>query len=487
MSADDDNDEPPEKVSEAPADDSDSSRNGWWATVKASLSGEQHDFTSGSLVRAIILLAIPMVLELSMESLFAVCDIFWVSNLGSDATAAVGLTESVLTLYYAVAIGISMAATALIARRIGEKDEKRAAKGGAQAIYLGVVVGILTGIPCFIYGDQILALMGASPEVVEIGGDYTKIILGANVVVMLLFLNNAIFRGAGDAALAMRALWIGNGINLVLDPLLIFGWWIFPEMGLTGAAVATLTGRTVAVGYQLWVLTGDQSRIRLQGAAWRFDPGAMLRLLKLSFGGIAQFAVATTSWVFLMRLMATFGSAALAGYTIGIRVLVFTLLPAWGLSNAAATLVGQSLGAGKPERAARSVVLTGWFTMGFLGLVMVTFFFFSPMIISIFKTDTPLAAQTAIDCLRIMSAGFLFYSWGMVVTNGLNGAGDTMTPTWLNLICFWLIQIPLAWWLATKTSVGSDGVFWAVVVADSILAILAISVFIRGGWKSKEV
>jgi len=462
-------------------------RAGWFRTIISSISGEQHDFTSGGLGRAIVLLSIPMVLELSMESLFALCDIFWVSHLGSDATAAVGLTEALLTLYYAVAIGIAMSVTALVSRRIGEKDEKRAAKAGVQAIYLGLSIGVLTGIPCWIYGEQILGLMGADEDVLAIGSGYTKVILGANVVVMLLFLHNAIFRGAGDAALAMWALWIGNGINLVLDPLLIFGIWIFPEMGLTGAAVATLIGRTVALVFQLWMLSNGRSRIRLRGSAWKFDPAAMTRLLRLSFGGIAQFAVATSSWVFLMRVMATFGSATLAGYTVGIRVLVFTLLPAWGLSSAAATLVGQNLGAKQPDRAEKSVWVIGWYTMAFLGVMMLAFQFFSPWMVSFFKLEEAEAVQAAVNCLRIMSAGYLFYAWAMVIASGFNGAGDTMTPTWMNVVFLWFLQIPLAWWMATGTDLGSNGVFWAVIISESLLSIVAITIFRRGNWKLMTV
>ncbi|MFT4549172.1 MAG: putative MATE family efflux protein [Verrucomicrobiales bacterium] len=463
-----------------------SARVRWIGTIKSAVSGEQHDYTSGSISRAIVLLAIPMVLELSMESLFAVCDIFWVARLGKDATAAVGLTESVLTLYYAVAIGISMSATALVARRIGEKDSQGAAKAGAQAIYLGLTFGVLTGIPCWIFAEDILGMMGASAEVIAVGGDYTRVILGANVVVMLLFLHNAIFRGAGDAALAMRALCLGNAINIVLDPLLIFGWWIFPEMGLTGAAVATLTGRSVAVVYQLWALRAGKSRVKLQGGAWRFDLVAMLRLLRVSVGGIGQFLVATSSWVFLMRVMATFGSSTLAGYTIGIRILIFTILPAWGLSNAVATLVGQNLGAGKPERAERSVWLAGWFNMGFMAMVMVVFLIWSRSLVSFFTSEAAVI-EIGANCLRVVSYGYIFYAWGMVLTNAFNGAGDTMTPTWLNLICFWMVQIPLAWILAKNLEMGPKGVFWAVICADGLLAVLALWLFLRGKWKTMEV
>jgi len=458
----------------------------WWSTVRASLSGDHHDYTKGSLKRAILLLAIPMVLELSMESLFAICDIFWVARLGSAATAAVGLSESVMTLYYAIAVGLSMAVTATVSRRIGAGNPEGAAKAGAQGIYVGLAVGLLTGLPCWLYAPEILGLMGASPEVAAVGADYTRITLGANVVVLLLFMNNAIFRGAGDAALSMRALWLGNGINIVLDPFLIFGWWIFPEMGITGAAVATLIGRSAGVLYQFQMLARGTSRVKIRGAAWRFDLPAMIKLLRVSFGGIAQMAIATTSWVGLMRIMAKFGDDALAGYTIGIRILIFTLLPSWGLSNAAATLVGQNLGARRPDRAQRAVVLTGVFNVAFLGLATLVFLAFAPFLVGIFTDDAEVIAQGA-QCLRIIGYGFCFYAWGMVMTQAFNGAGDTMTPTWMNFIAFWIVQVPLAWYLAIEAGIGPVGVFWSIAIADTLLTCIATPVFLRGKWKAREV
>jgi putative MATE family efflux protein len=461
-------------------------RHGWWATLRASLSGDEHDYTTGSLKRAILLLAIPMVLELAMESLFAICDIFWVAKLGSAATAAVGLSESVMTLYYAVAVGLSMAVTATVSRRIGQKDPEGAAKAGAQGIYVGLAVGLLTGLPCWLYAPEILGLMGASPEVTAVGTDYTRITLGANVVVLLLFMNNAIFRGSGDPALSMRALWLGNGINIVLDPFLIFGWGFFPEMGLTGAATATLIGRSVGLLYQFKMLAGGTCRVKMRGAAWHFDLPAMLTLLRVSFGGIAQMAIATTSWVALMRIMAKFGDDALAGYTIGIRILIFTLLPSWGLSNAAATLVGQNLGAKRPDRAQRSVLLTGMFNVAFLGLATILFLTCAPFLVGIFTSDAGVIAHGE-KCLRIIGYGFVFYAWGMVMTQAFNGAGDTLTPTWMNLIAFWIVQVPLAWYLAIETGIGPAGVFWSVALADTLLTCIATPVFLRGKWKTREV
>ncbi len=461
-------------------------RHGWWATLRASLSGDHHDYTTGSLKRAILLLAIPMVLELAMESLFAICDIFWVAKLGSAATAAVGLSESVMTLYYAIAVGLSMAVTATVSRRIGARNPEGAAKAGAQGIYVCLAVGLLTGLPCWLYAPEILGLMGASPEVAAVGTDYTRITLGANVVVLLLFMNNAIFRGAGDAALSMRALWLGNGINIVLDPFLIFGWGFFPEMGLTGAATATLIGRSVGVLYQFHMLAAGTCRVKMRGPAWHFDLPAMLKLLRMSFGGIAQMAIATTSWVGLMRIMAKFGDDALAGYTIAIRILIFTLLPSWGLSNAAATLVGQNLGAKRPDRAQRSVLLTGFFNVAFLGFASVVFITCAPLLVGVFTSDEAVIAHGG-KCLRIIGYGFVFYAWGMVMTQAFNGAGDTMTPTWMNLIAFWIVQVPLAWYLAIETGYGPAGVFWSVALADTLLTCLATPVFLRGKWKTREV
>lgn len=479
---------PPSASSSTPSTPPEAPRRGrsLLRVLRAALSGEEHDYTTGNLNRAIVLLAIPMVLEMAMESLFAICDIFWVTKLGRDATAAVGLTESVLTLYYAIAVGLSMATTAIVARRIGEKRPEAAAHAGSQAIYLGLLVGISTGIPCWIWAPEILRLMGASESVITHGSGYTRVIMGTNAVILLLFLNNAIFRGAGDAALAMRALWLGNGINIVLDPCLIFGYGPFPEMGLEGAAWATVIGRSTALVYQAYHLHRGTGRLRLNRQALAFDWKNALHLAHVSLGGIGQMIIATTSWVALMRLMAAFGSAGLAGYTIGIRIIMFTILPSWGLSNAAATLVGQSLGAGKPERAERAVWLTGFYNMGFLAVVMMIFLTFGDPLVRIFSSE-PEIVRIGTLCLRIFSYGYLFFGWGMVLTQAFNGAGDTMTPTKLNFMVFWVFQIPLAWYLARECSWGPRGVFWAVVAADGLLAISAAVLFFRGSWKTRQV
>jgi putative MATE family efflux protein len=454
--------------------------------VRESLSGKQHEYTRGPLRHAIVLLAVPMVLEMCMESVFAVCDIFFVARIGTDAVATVGLTESMLTLLYAVAIGLSMATTAMVARRIGEKKPKEASAAGMQAIYVGIALAAAIGIPCWIFAPRLLELMGASAGVIETGAGYPRILLGCNVVIMLLFLNNAVFRGAGDASVAMRALWLANGINLVLDPCLIFGLGPFPEMGVTGAALATTIGRGSGVLYQFAAFRSRRSRIELRGVALRLRTRVMFRLVRISLGGVGQFLVATASWVALMRIVAPYGSASLAGYTIAVRIVVFALLPSWGLANAAATLVGQNLGAGKPERAERAVWLTGLYNMIFLGLVTVAFVGTAPWLVAIFTDDAEIT-PVAVAALRIISYGYVFYAWGMVLTQAFNGAGDTTTPTYLNLVCFWMLQIPLAWWLAGGVGIGPRGVFWSVAIAESVLTVIAAIVFRRGRWKSREV
>ena len=457
----------------------------WLTIVRDSLSGKAHDFTSGSIRKAVVLLAIPMMLEMAMESLFAITDIYWVSSLGKEATAAVGLTESVLTLIYAVAVGLSMALTATVARRIGEKNPRGASAAATQGLYLGAAVAVLTGLPAFYFGSDILALMGAEPAVVEEGADYTAILLGTNIVIIFLFLNNAVFRGAGDAALAMRALWIGNGINILLDPCLIYGWGPFPEMGLTGAAVATVIGRGTAVLYQFWAFYRQKSIIRFTRASWTFDYKAIVKMIRISLGGILQMLIATTSWIALMRIMAPFGSAALAGYTIAIRVIIFTILPSWGLSNAVATLVGQNLGARTPDRAVASVRVAGLFNMIFLTLVMFAFLLFARPIVAFF-IDDPDVIEMGVLTLRLISIAYPFYAWGMILVQAFNGAGDTMTPTWINVFCFWLFQIPAAWLLARSLE-SPTGILWAIVAADVSMTVVGGILFMRGKWKEKEV
>jgi putative MATE family efflux protein len=449
----------------------------------AALRGRELDYTRGSLGRAIWLLAIPMALEMVMESTFAVCDVFFVARLGDAAVAAVGLTEAMLTIVYAVALGFAVAATALVARRIGEGNKPGAVRAATSAVAVGVIAGLALGVPCWILAGDLLRLMGAGPAVVAEGTTYTRLVLGLNVVVMLLHLNNGIFRGAGDAGLALRSLLLANAINLALDPCLIFGLGPFPEMGLSGAGLATVIGRGAGVAYQVYMLRRGVGRFALRGPACRVVPRILLELVRLSAGSVGQFIIATTSWVVLMRIVAPFGEAALAGYTIAIRVVIFAFLPAWGFSNAAATLVGQCLGAGRPDRAARAVWLTGGFTMAFLALVTVVFVTLAPWLIAIFTAEPPTAA-VGVAALRTLSYGFVFYAWGMVVVQGLNGAGDTVTPTWINFFCFWVLEIPLAWALARPAGLGPEGVFWSVCVAESTLAVVAVLIFRRGRWKT---
>lgn len=457
-------------------------RRSFWQEVRASLRGEEIDYTTHPLSRAIWLLAVPMVLEMAMESTFAIVDVFFVARLGDHAVAAVGLTEAMLTIVYALGFGFAMAATAMVARRIGEKDKDGAVRAATSAIALGVLAGVVTGLPCLFLAPRLLEWMGAAPEVVAEGAGYTRLILGLNVIVMLLHLGNGVFRGAGDPALAMRTLGLANLINIVLDPILIFGWGPIPALGLTGAAIATCIGRGSGVIYQLWMLRRGRGRIALRGPAFRIEPKVLTELLRLSAGTIGQFLIATTSWVMLMRIVAPFGPTSLAGYTIAIRIVVFAFLPAWGFSNAAATLVGQNLGAKQPERAERAVWLTGLWTMAFLALVTVAFLTLAPQIVAVFTSD-PETAAVAVTALRTLSYGYVFYAWGMATVQGFNGAGDTVTPTWMHFFCFWLLEVPLAWWLAGPMGWGPEGVFWSVCIAESAFALVGVLLFRRGRWK----
>ncbi len=457
-----------------------------WATVREAVRGSHRDYTEGSIGRAIVLLAIPMVAEMVMESIFAIADIFWVSKLGADSVATVGITESILALIYAVAIGVSVSATAMVARRIGEKDPEHAASAAVQAIALGIALAVPIGIVGAILAPKLLAFMGGSPQLVQTGWRYTAIMLGGNVVILLLFLINAIFRGAGDAAIAMRVLWFANILNIVLGPCFIFGLGPFPKLGVTGAAVATTLGRGSGVLYQLWTLSRGRGRVVIERRHFKLEPDVMLRLLRLSGNAIFQILIGTASWIGLVRILSGFGSAALAGYTIGIRIIVFALLPSWGMANAAATMVGQSLGAKKPDRAERSVWIAGFYNMIFLGGVGLAFVVFAPTLIRLFTSD-PAVTPYGVACLRFISYGFLFYAYGMVLTQAFNGAGDTWTPTWLNLFVFWLWEIPLAYLLAKVAGLGPRGVFAAITIAFSTLALASAAVFRRGKWKLKKV
>jgi putative MATE family efflux protein len=457
-----------------------------WASLWEAIRGSHQDFTTGSLNRAILLLAVPMVLEMVLESLFAVVDVFWVGRLGANAVATIGLTESMLSLVFSVAMGLSLSTTAMVARRIGEKDPEDAAVSGVQAIFLGLMVSLMVGIPCLIWAPNLLCLMGASPEIVATGSGYTRICLGGSGVVLLLFLNNAIFRGAGDAAIAMRLLWVSNIINLVLDPCLIFGWGPFPRLGVTGAALATFTGRSIGVIYQFYRLLRGTERIRILTSQIRLRVKVLLRLLRVSLTGILQFAIAHTSWIGLVRIVSLFGAAAVAGYTIGIRIVVFVILPSWGLSNAAATLVGQNLGAGHPERAEKAVWRTGLYNVIFLGMIGVIFIFFPEPIVRLFTHD-PNVVPLGTACLRIISYGNLGYAYFMVMIQAFNGAGDTITPTIVNFFGFWLFEIPLAYWLAIPMGLRSNGVFFSIAAAESAMAAASAILFKQGKWKKQKI
>jgi putative MATE family efflux protein len=458
---------------------------GVWAAVRESLRGSDQDFTAGSLNRAVLLLSVPMVLEMAGESVFAVVDAFFVARLGSEALAAVGLTESVLEIIYAIAVGLSMSTTALVARRFGEKDERAAARTAVQAIIVGIVVSVAFGLAGLIWAPDLLRLMGASDEAIAVGSTYTRIMYGGMMVIMLLFLNNAIYRGAGDAAMAMRSVWIANGINIVLDPLLIFGIGPFPELGLAGAAVATTIGRGTGVAYQLWGLPRG-ARLQVKRSDVQLDLPLIRRLLRVSVGGVGQMLVGMASYIGLIRILAVFGSAVLAGYVIAVRLVIFVLLPAWGVANAAATLVGQNLGAGKPDRAERAVWITGGWNMVFMAVVTVIFVVLADPIISVFTPEPETRAIGAL-ALRIISYGYVFYAWGMVMLQAFNGAGDTATPTWINFFIFWLYQLPVAWLLAWPVGLGFEGVFWAIATAYSMSALVGLWLFRRGSWKTKQV
>jgi len=457
-----------------------------WSSVREALRGSHQDFTTGNLNRAILLLAIPMVLEMVLESLFAVVDVFWVGRLGADAVATVGLTESLLSLVFAIGLGLSLSTTAMVARRIGERDPKGAAVAGVQAIVLGLATSLLIGLPCFFYAPRLLQLMGASPQVVAVGSGYARIALGGSGAILMLFLNNAIFRGAGDAAIAMRLLWVSNILNLILDPCLIFGLGPFPKLGVTGAALATFTGRSIGVAYQFYRLLRGSERIRILRQQLRVNLAVLWRLLRVSLTGILQFAIAHTSWIGLVRIVSIFGSAALAGYTIAIRIVIFLILPSWGLSNAAATLVGQNLGAKQPERAETSVWRTGFYNMLFLGVVGIFFIIFATPVVRLFTHD-PAVVPLAASCLRIVSYGNIGYAYGMVMLQAFNGAGDTITPTIVNLFGFWLCEIPLAYFLAIPARMQARGAYYSIVAAECLIATVSIVLFRRGYWKRQKI
>ncbi len=458
----------------------------WRRILREALAGTSQDFTEGSLTRGIALLAIPTVLEMGMESTFGLVDAFWVAKLGADALAAVGLTESLIVMIFSIAAGLSMAATAIVARRIGEKDKEGASVAAVQAIFCGLAIAAVTGVCGILYAPQLLRLMDASPAVVAVGSHYARIMLGGNACILLLFLINGVFRGAGDPVFAMRTLWLANLVNLALDPCLIYGFFGFPKLGLTGAAVATTTGRSIGVLFQLAVLFRGNGRVTVARRHLRVDWAVLGRMLRLGGTTIAQYFISTASWVSLARINAMFGSAAVAGYTLSIRVILFALMPSWGICSAAATLVGQNLGANKPDRSERAVWLAGVYNMAFLTLIGIVFFTLARPIVSRFTGDWQVIAM-GVSCLQLVSLGYPFYAWGMTMEQAFNGAGDSKTPTWMNLFCYWLFQIPLALWLARSVGMGPRGVYIAICTAESVLAVLGVVLFRRGKWKESKV
>lgn len=454
----------------------------WTAFIRLSLRDDDTDYTVGPIGRAVGLLAIPMMLEMSMEAIFAVVDIAFVSTLGTDAIAAVGITEALVTVLYAVAIGLGMGITAMVSRRVGAKNVDEAASVTGQALWLGAFLSVVIGVIGVAYAEDMLRLIGASESVVQTGTGYTAVLLGGAVTILYIFILNAAFRGAGDAAVALRSLWIANGLNIILDPCFIFGLGPFPEMGVTGAAVATTIGRGVGVLYQLWFLLDGRGRLEFHLRHMRLVPDLIKRMLRISVGGVGQFLIATSSWIIVMRIIALYGSNAIAAYTIALRMLEFVWLPAWGIGNAAATLVGQNLGAGKAERAEKSAWRAVKYNFIFLTVIGSAMLAAAPMITGWFTND-PEVIHYGTICLRVLSIGFPLYAIGMILTQALNGAGDTFTPTIMNLVCFWIIQIPLAYWLATQLGAGPNGVFIAIVLSESLLSVLSILVFRRGNWK----
>ena len=453
-----------------------------WQELKNAIRGSDADYTEIKIGKAIFLLAVPMILELIMESTFAVVDIYFVGTLGASAVATVGLTETYLFLLYSIAMGLATGVTAIVARRIGEKDKEKASISAIQAIFIALVASIPFMIAGIFFAKELLVLMGGDKWTIDHGYKYTQWMLGGNVVIILLFVINAIFRGAGDAAIAMRVLWIGNGINMILDPVLIYGLGPFPELGIEGAAIATNIGRGVGVIMQLWFLFKGVKHIRVLKSQFQLQWETIKKIIKTSLGGIGQMIVAMTSWIFIMRIIADFGSQAVAGATIAIRIMMFTMMPSWGMSNAVATLVGQNLGAKQPDRAERSVWITGIWNMSFLILVSVVYFFFSENLVGIF-TDEPGVIEVGGMWLKIVSYSYFVYAWWMVSVQAFNGAGDTMTPTKINLVFFWLIQIPLSYFLAKIVGMDISGVFWAIFASETAVGLFTLWLFKKGTWK----
>lgn len=457
-----------------------------WRTFVESINGKPRDYTVGPVGTAVILLGIPMVLEMLMESVFAVTDIFFTGRLGPQAIATIGLTESLLTIVYTVAFGLSIGAMAMMARRVGEHDEEGAANTAVQVVALGLLVSAILGVIGVIFAPHLLAVMGASPDILATGTSYARVMFGGNVAILMLFLGNAIFRGAGDGTIAMRSLAIANGLNLILAPCFVFGLLFFPKLGVTGAACATTLSRGIGALYSLSHLFRGPGRVKLKRRHLVLHPDVMIKMVKISGSGTFQIFISTASWIGLVRIISNFGSDAVAGYTIGIRVILFALFPAFGLSNAAATMVGQSLGAKLPERAEKSVWQAGLYNLVFLGSMGVLFLAFAPAIVHVFSASAAVDAYAA-GCLRTVACGFLFYAFGMVVTQSFNGAGDTWTPTWINFFVFWVFEIPAAYVFSTVAGMGPQGVFLAIMLAFSMLAIVSTIIFRRGRWKTQKV
>ena len=466
--------------------DTESSNFTLWQELKNAIKGTDADYTKISLKRAIFLLAIPMMLELIMESTFAIVDIYFIGSLGASAVATVGLTETYLYLLYSLAMGLSMAVTAIIARRTGEKNKEESGKAAVQAIFLGLLVSVPFAIGGIFYAKELLGLMGADAWAIEHGYKYTQWMLGSNAVIILLFVINAIFRGAGDAAIAMKILWVANGVNIILDPILINGWGFIPAYGIEGAGIATTIGRGIGVIGQIWVLFKGNKHIKVSVQQIVWDAKVLLNIIRTSLGGIGQNIVAMTSWIFLMRILSDVGSEAVAGSTIALRIMMFTMMPAWGMSNAAATLVGQNLGAGSPERAESSVWKIGGYNMIFLGFVSVFYFIFNKELMGFFTTDADVISIGS-EWLRILSYSFLVYGWWMVSVQAFNGAGDTRTPTLINVVFFWMIQIPLSYYLAIHLDWQHSGVFWGVFISETSVGLFTLWLFSRGKWKATTV
>lgn len=457
-----------------------------WEALKDAIRGSEADYTQIGLGRAIFLLAVPMILELVMESAFAIADIYFVGKLGPSAVATVGLTETYLYLLYSLAMGLAMAVTAIIARRIGEKNREDAGTAAIQSIFLGLLCSLPFAVAGIFFSKELLTLMGADAWSVEYGYRYTQWMLGGNAVIVLLFVINAVFRGAGDAAIAMRVLWVANIMNIVLDPLLIFGWGPVPALGIEGAAIATNIGRGVGVMMQLWVLFRGGKHIKARTSQIFWDGKTVLNIVKTSLGGVGQMIVAMTSWIFLMRILSDVGSQAVAGATIALRIMMFTMMPAWGLSNAAATLVGQNLGAKNPDRAESAVWKIGFYNMIFLVGVSFIYFFYNDKLMGLFSSDERVIAIGS-EWLRILSYSYFVYGWWMVSGAAFNGAGDTRTPTKINLVFFWLIQIPLCYLLAIEFGWAHSGVFWGVFISETSVGLFTLWLFTRGSWKKTVV